>query len=154
MPFGALAKVSERRLRVAVYMIYSLGFISIAVSIARIVLLATDASHSIEKIILLSQAEITTCIVIGILPGVSSVFTRKYIYGISSSSSSAHAARRSSAGRINSKHHHDPTNSNTADFIELSSRAPKATFFRDREDSGSLAGSTVEIIQTSVKSGV
>lgn len=145
LPFPALAKVSERRLRIAVHMVYSLGLISIAVTIARIVLLATDAHHSIEKIILLSQAEMTTCIVIGILPGVSSVFTRKYIYGISSSAS-GHVARRSSAGRINSKHHHDPTTSNTADFIELSSRAPKATFFRDREDSGSLAGSTVEII--------
>ncbi|KAH7176229.1 hypothetical protein EDB81DRAFT_33686 [Dactylonectria macrodidyma] len=150
LPFPALAKVSERRLRIAVYMVYSLGLVSIAVTIARIVLLATDASHSIEKIMLLSQAEITTCIVIGVLPGASSAFTRKYIYGISSSS--AQVARRSSAGRTNSKHPHDPPKPNPADFIELHSRVPKATYFRDRDDSGSLAGSTVEIIQTPAKS--
>ncbi|KAH6967692.1 hypothetical protein BKA56DRAFT_678849 [Ilyonectria sp. MPI-CAGE-AT-0026] len=145
LPFPALAKVSERRLRIAVYMVYSLGLISIAVTIARIVLLATDARHSTEKIMLLSQVEVTTCIVIGVLPGVSSAFTRKYIYG---SFSSAHVARHSDAGRINSRHHHGPKKPNTADFIELPSRTPRATFFTERDDSGSLAGSTVEIIQT------
>lgn len=153
LPFPALAKVTERRLRITVYMVYSIGLISISVSIARIILLATDARHSIEKIMLLSVAEITTCLVIGVLPGISSVFTKKYIYGISSSSS-AQGARRSVADRINSKHAHDPTKPNTSNFIELPSRARQATYFRDQEDSGSLAGSTVEIIQTTVKSDV
>ncbi|KAM5353075.1 hypothetical protein ACJZ2D_017044 [Fusarium nematophilum] len=148
LPYPALAKVTERRIRIGVYMVYSIGLISIAVSIARIVLLATNARQSIEKIMLLSVAEITTCLIIGVLPGISSVFTKKYIYGMSSSSSPTPAARCYITRRINSKHPHDPAKPSTADFIELPSRVRKTTLFRDREDSGSLAGSTVEIIQT------
>jgi hypothetical protein len=48
--------------------------------------MGTDPQHSLEKIISLTILETTTCIIIGVLPGMSSTFTRKYVQAGSNSS--------------------------------------------------------------------
>jgi len=78
LPFPALIQVKERRLRYAVCGIYSLAII---VSTTRIVLLGINAQANIKYITVLTQFELTTAVVVGSLPGISSVFTRKYVYG-------------------------------------------------------------------------
>jgi len=81
LPFPALLKVTERRLRIAICGVYSIAFIAIIVSIIRIILLAIDVQNSIKRIMVLTSVEGTVCIVVGILPGISSSFTKRYIQG-------------------------------------------------------------------------
>ncbi|KAJ2906540.1 hypothetical protein MKZ38_001183 [Zalerion maritima] len=83
LPFPALLKISEPRLRIAVCGVYSLALVAVVVTIARVILLVTNADQSIRLIMLLSSAENAICIIVGVLPGISSTFTRRYVYGSS-----------------------------------------------------------------------
>ena len=61
--------------------IYGLAFTVIVVSVTRIVLLGINAKANIKYITVLTMFELTTAVIVGSLPGISSVFTRKYVYG-------------------------------------------------------------------------
>ena len=80
LPFPALVKISERRIRTAVCGVYSLAGITIIISILRAVLLGLNRGASLEHISILTMIEVMTIVVVGCLPGLSSTFTRKYIY--------------------------------------------------------------------------
>lgn len=81
LPFPALIRIREKRLRYAVCGVYCLTFIVIIFSTIRIVLLGVNASANIKYIMVITMAELTTVVIVGALPGISSVFTRKYVEG-------------------------------------------------------------------------
>jgi hypothetical protein len=141
LPYPVLISMSKLRLRIAICVVYSLGIISIAVNITRIVLLATDAQHSVTKIMILSQAEVTTCIVIGVLPGISRVFTKKYLQGSSASKDGAGQLFDRDQPPLN---HGDASERNEAEFIELSGRPALSLPFVDVEDGQTLNSSRAE----------
>ena len=80
MPFPALVKISERRIRTAVCGVYSLAGITIIISILQAVLLGLNRGASLEHISILTMIEVMIIVVMGCLPGLSSTFTRKYIH--------------------------------------------------------------------------
>lgn len=86
MPFPALVKISEPRIRAAVFGVYSLAGITIIISILRAVLLGLNTGASLELISIITMIEVMTTVVVGCLPGLSSAFTRKYVYHISTKS--------------------------------------------------------------------
>jgi hypothetical protein len=135
--------VAELRLRIAICVVYSLGLISITFTIIRIVLLATDAQHSATKIMILSQAEVTTCIAIGVLPGISRVFAKKYLQGSSPSKDSAGRGYRRERDPPSVKHG-DASKRNEAEFIELPGRPARPSPFADVEDGQSSNSSGAE----------
>ena len=81
LPYPALLQLRERRLRIAVCMVYGLAVIVITVSIIRAVLLGNNAQANVRYIMVLTMVEVATSVVIGSLPGISSFFIRKYVYG-------------------------------------------------------------------------
>ena len=81
LPYPALLQLQERRLRIAVCMVYGLAVIAITVSIIRAVLLGNNAQANIKYIMILTMVEVATSVVVGSLPGISSFFIRKYVYG-------------------------------------------------------------------------
>lgn len=81
LPYPALLQLRERRLRIAVGMVYGLVVIVIAVSIIRAVLLGNNAQANVRYIMVLTMVEVATSVVVGSLPGISSFFIRKYVYG-------------------------------------------------------------------------
>lgn len=84
MPFPVLVKISEPRIRAAVCGVYGLAGITIIISILRAVLLGLNTDASLEHLSILTMIEIMTTVVVGCLPGLSSTFTRKYVYHVSS----------------------------------------------------------------------
>ena len=162
LPFPALLKVTETRLRVAICGVYSLTIVAIIVTIIRVVLLATDVQNSIKRIIVLTTVELTVCIVIGILPGISSSFTRKYAQGVSSFSKPGPSSNGKSV-----KHDKRHFSHLASDRELFEMRAAKVTsavsvlrtshqvivFAEERDQSSSFAGSTEQIIDTS-KGGI
>ncbi|KAH6667168.1 hypothetical protein B0J14DRAFT_183719 [Halenospora varia] len=97
LPFPALVKISERRIRTAVCGVYSLAGITIIISILRAVILGLNTGASLEHISILTMIEVTTIVVMGCLPGLSSTFTRKYIHhGISNPESGSAVGQRQS----------------------------------------------------------
>jgi hypothetical protein len=62
-------------------MVYGLAVIVIAVSIVRAVLLGNNAQANVRYIMVLTMVEVATSVVVGSLPGISSFFIRKYVYG-------------------------------------------------------------------------
>lgn len=80
LPFPALVKISEPRIRMAVCGVYSLAGLTIIISILRAVLLGLNRGASLEHISILTMIEVMTIVVMSCLPGLSSTFTRKYIY--------------------------------------------------------------------------
>ncbi|KAH8594001.1 hypothetical protein B0O99DRAFT_712706 [Bisporella sp. PMI_857] len=154
LPFPALLKVAETRLRLAVCGVYSLAIIAIIVSIVRVVLLATDVQNSIKRIMVLSMIEVTVCIVIGIIPGISSAFTSKYAPASSNTkklSSTSRAKSGKQGSQVFSRLEEDQiTRGRTGDDagdIELSSSSHrKLAFAEERVESRSFTGSTDQII--------
>lgn len=59
---------------------YSLAFVVIIIGVTRAILLGINAQANIQYIIVLTTIELAANVVIGSLPGISSVFTRKYVY--------------------------------------------------------------------------
>jgi hypothetical protein len=98
LPFPALVKISERPIRTAVCGVYSLAGITIIISIVRAVLLGLNTDASLEHISILTMIEVMTIVVVGCLPGLSSTFTRKYVYHVTSKPGS-----RSAVGQRKSK---------------------------------------------------
>jgi len=149
LPFPALLKISETRLRIAICGMYCLAIISIVVTIARLVLLATDSEHSTDKILILTLAETTTCIIIAALPGISSTFVRKYARGSSKSRSSRTKSNFKSKSSFKSRKQVGSKYPPQAGFIELApaTTSSPARFADDSEELGSLSGSTQEIIR-------
>ena len=62
-------------------MVYGLAVIAITVSIIRAVLLGNNAQANVKYIMILTMVEVATSVVVGSLPGISSFFIRKYVYG-------------------------------------------------------------------------
>lgn len=153
LPFPALLKVTETRLRIAVCGVYSLAIVAIIVSLIRVVLLATDVQNSIKRIMVLTTIEVTVCIIIGIIPGISSAFTRKYAQG-GSSTKKLSTAGRVKSGRIDSQafsrleeNRDFPSKSrDNAGNIELTvSRKCNTATGEDRVEASSFTGSTDQI---------
>ena len=150
LPFPALLKVTERRLRIAICCVYSIAVVAIIVTVIRIILLATDVENSIKRIMVLTAVEVTVCIVIGILPGISSTFTKRYTQGGSEVNKSTFSSRLKSGKLRNpafaqiSGHDtsvvKDGGDANAMEFRELGHRAVGFA------DSISLTGSTEQII--------
>jgi hypothetical protein len=80
LPFPALIKISEPRIRMAVCGVYSLAGLTIIFSILRAVLLGLNRGASLEHISILTMIEVMVIVVLSCLPGMSSTFTRKYIH--------------------------------------------------------------------------
>jgi heme/copper-type cytochrome/quinol oxidase subunit 4 len=150
LPFPALIKVTERLLRIAICCVYSIAVVAIIVTIMRIVLLATDVENSIKRIMVLTTVEVTVCIVIGILPGISSTFTKRYAQGGSDVNKSSFSSRLKSGKLRNptfaqlSGHDtpvvKDGVDADAAEFHQLGHRAVGFA------DTNSLTGSTEHII--------
>lgn len=161
MPFPALLKVTESRLRLAICGVYSLAIVAIIVTIIRVILLATDVESSIKKILVLTAVELTVCIVIGILPGVSSSFTKRYVQGGSESNKLASTSRLKSDKYNNRVFVQLPGYDSSAvkaggdaDAIELSQPSHRAVAFAEGKDEyNNLRGSTDQIIDTA-KGGI
>ncbi|KAH8721520.1 hypothetical protein GQ44DRAFT_361433 [Phaeosphaeriaceae sp. PMI808] len=79
LPFAALRQIRERRLRIAVYGVYSLASASIIVSIIRTILLAVNPMSNIKTVMFLSVIEMSSTIIVGAVPCISSAFTSKYV---------------------------------------------------------------------------
>ncbi|KAH7017922.1 hypothetical protein B0J12DRAFT_688678 [Macrophomina phaseolina] len=94
LPFPALMQIRERRLRVGVCAVYGLAVVSTIVSIVRAVLLGIQTESSLKHLSVLTMVEVTTIIVIGCLPGVSSTFTRGYVYHQNSTNQKSGKATR------------------------------------------------------------
>jgi hypothetical protein len=61
--------------------VYGLTLIVIIFSTIRIVLLGVNAQANIKYIMIMTMAELTTVVIVGAVPGISSIFTRKYVEG-------------------------------------------------------------------------
>ncbi|RYO96012.1 hypothetical protein DL765_011750 [Monosporascus sp. GIB2] len=155
LPFPALMKVSEPRLRAAVCGVYGLAIISIVVTIIRAILLATDPQYNLKRIFILSAIELTVCILIGALPGVSSPFTRRYVYGPTSASSKEPPPgvnrRLSSQTKRNFSRLKNQNRPNTVEFIELDGNSREGFSATQVSECASLGGSTDNIIMSDVK---
>lgn len=158
LPFPALLKVTERRLRVAICGVFSIAFVALIVSIVRVTLLATNANNSIQKIMILSTIEMTASIVIGILPGLSSSFTRRYVQAgtetpKSSSRSKIGRSRRQTFTQLSA--HRIPGVKDVVDTssMELRELGHAYGFAEAGASSKSLTGSTDQIIGPS-KEGI
>jgi hypothetical protein len=81
LPYRALVKIRERRLRAAVCGVYSLACVIIIVSVLRLVLLVKDAAPNIKAVIVLSSIEGSVSIIVATIPGISSAFLQKYGLG-------------------------------------------------------------------------
>lgn len=81
LPFPALIRIREKRLRYAVCGVYLLTLIVIIFSTIRIVLLGVNAQANIKYVMVITMAELTTVVIVGAVPGISSIFTRKYVEG-------------------------------------------------------------------------
>lgn len=154
LPFPALLKVTEKRLRAAICGVYSIAFVAIIVTITRIILLATDVQNSIKRIMVLTTIEGTVIIVIGILPGISSSFTKRYAQGGSEGNKSTLSSQLKS-GKLNNPTFaqlsgHDSSvsrNGGDANTMQLCKLGHSAIGFAEESgDSRSLAGSTDQII--------
>lgn len=143
LPFPALLKVTEPRLRLAVCAVYSLAIVAIIVSLIRVVLLATDVQNSIKRIMVLTTIEATVCIIIGILPGISSAFTSKYVQsGPGSSKLASWSKGGKQSGQVFSQ-----LKDNNIDAIEFSQLSRRAVVSADqRSEYNSFAESTHQII--------
>ncbi|KAF1958774.1 hypothetical protein CC80DRAFT_19687 [Byssothecium circinans] len=84
LPFPALAQMKQRRLRIAVFCVYSITFCSVIVSIVRAILLSANARSNADAVRVLSMIEVSTTIIVGAVPCISSVFTKKFVNGNSS----------------------------------------------------------------------
>ncbi|PVH68437.1 hypothetical protein DL98DRAFT_662183 [Cadophora sp. DSE1049] len=153
LPFPALLKVTETRLRIAVCGVYSLAVIAIIVSLVRVALLATDVQNSIKRIMVLTTIELTVCIIIGIIPGISSAFIKKYAHAGSSTKKPSSAGRVKSGGKDSrafsrlegNQGFHSKSRGDAGD-IELSeSQHRNLTPGEDRIEAGSFTGSTDQI---------
>jgi hypothetical protein len=154
LPFPALLKVTERRLRIAICGVYSIAIVAIIVSIIRIILLAIDVQNSIKRIMILTAVEVTVCLVVGILPGISSSFTKRYAQGGSEFSKSTPSSRLKS-GKLNKPTFarlsgHDVSvvgDSGDANAVELSKLGHREFGFAEQENyTNCFTGSTDQII--------
>lgn len=154
LPFPALLKVTERRLRIAICGVYSIAVIAIIVSIIRIILLAIDVQNSIKRIMVLTAVEVTVCLVVGILPGISSSFTKRYAQGGSEFSKSTPSSRLKS-GKLNKPTFarlsgHDVSvvrDSGDVNAVELSKLGHREFGFAEQESyTNCFTGSTDQII--------
>ncbi|KAF8864032.1 hypothetical protein BDZ45DRAFT_722132 [Acephala macrosclerotiorum] len=156
LPFPALLKVTESRLRMAICGVYSIAFVAIIISIIRIVLLVTDVQNSIKGIMVLTAIEVTVCIVVGVLPGISSSFTKRYAQGGTEykKSKSTHSSK-SKTGKLNNPTFVQLSGNDTSvtkdggdtDALELRKLGHHAYGFAEaRGSSNSLTGSTDQII--------
>ncbi|CZR60162.1 uncharacterized protein PAC_10058 [Phialocephala subalpina] len=151
LPFPVLLKVTERRLRIVICGVYSIAFVAIIVSIIRIILLVTDVQNSIKRIMVLTAVEVTVCVVIGILPGISSSFTKRYAQG---GSEFPKSSSRSKSGKLShptfaqlSGHDISVVKDGHTNATELGKLGHHAYGFAERRgSSNSLAGSTDQII--------
>ncbi|RYP41585.1 hypothetical protein DL767_000927 [Monosporascus sp. MG133] len=155
LPFPALMRVSEPRLRAAVCGIYGLAIISIIVTIIRAILLATDAQHNLKKIFILTTIELTVCILIGALPGVSSPFTRRYIYGSTSASTKQPPSGLNDMLSSETKRNFTTLKTlnrpSPAEFIELEGKDKEGLGTTRVSECASLGGSTDNIVKRDVK---
>ncbi|KAH6695941.1 hypothetical protein BKA61DRAFT_683319 [Leptodontidium sp. MPI-SDFR-AT-0119] len=150
LPFPTLLKVTETRLRIAVCGVYSLAVIAIIVSLVRVVLLATDVQNSIKRIMVLTTIELTVCIIIGVIPGISSAFTRKYAQAGPSTKKLSSAGRVKSGGndsqafsRLKENQGFHSKSRGDAGDIELSESQHRNLIpGEDRVEAGSFTGST------------
>ncbi|RYP37691.1 hypothetical protein DL768_010841 [Monosporascus sp. mg162] len=155
LPFPALVRVSEPRLRAAVCGVYSLAIISIVVTIIRAILLATDSQHNLKRILILTAIELTVCILIGVLPGVSSAFTRRYVYGSTSASSRQPPSGLNDRLASQTKHNFirlgEQNRPNPAEFIELQGKDRQGLSATPVSECPSLGGSTDRIVNNDVE---
>ncbi|KAF8860471.1 hypothetical protein BDZ45DRAFT_313295 [Acephala macrosclerotiorum] len=79
VPFPALLLITERRIRIAVSIVFGLAGIMVVVSIIRAILIANDDIKLNNLIIILSHIEVMSGVIISALPEVSRGFTRAYL---------------------------------------------------------------------------
>jgi hypothetical protein len=79
IPFPALILITEKRIRIAMSMVFGLAGVVIIVSLTRAILIRQSPVKSGELIITLSTIEVATGIIISAIPEVSRSFTRKYL---------------------------------------------------------------------------
>jgi len=92
LPFPALLKVTERRLRIAICCVYSIALLLHCQHYSHY--LASDrVQNSIKRIMVLTAVEVTVCLVVGILPGISYLLQRGTLKGAQSSSKSTPSSR-------------------------------------------------------------
>ncbi|KAN0093539.1 hypothetical protein V8E51_016723 [Hyaloscypha variabilis] len=151
----SLLKIAERRLRLAICGVYSIAFVAIIVSIIRIVLLATDVQNSIKRIMVLTAVEMTVCIVIGVLPGISSSFTKRYAPGGSSFQNPTSSSRlksgklgRPTFAQLSGQDTSVAKDGGDADAMELHQLGHREVGFTEARgySNNSLTGSTDQII--------
>ena len=134
LPYPALLQLQERRLRIAVCMVYGLAVIVITVSITRAVLLGKNAQANVRYIMVLTMVEVATSVAVGSLPGISSFFIRKYVYGVtdvkySSSRGAAGYYKRSTFSQIR-----EPSEGGAKSSIELSTPQHQAVITAGRSE--------------------
>jgi hypothetical protein len=79
VPFPALLLITEKRIRIAISIVFGLAGIAVVVSIIRAVLIAKDVIRLSNLTIILSHIEVTSGVIISALPEVSRGFTRAYL---------------------------------------------------------------------------
>ena len=78
IPFPALVRIKDLKLRLAVCAIYALGTVGLAVSTVRIILMAIDPEKGLNRIIILSSVETSVHIMVATIPGLSGTFIKRY----------------------------------------------------------------------------
>lgn len=97
IPFPALIKIQQIRLRLAVASVYLIGIISVVTATLRVVLLVLNPGKDMMKIITLSSIETATHVIAATIPGISGAFITRYM---------AKGTARESAGRKQSASSH------------------------------------------------
>jgi hypothetical protein len=79
VPFPALLLITEKRIRIAISIVFGLTGVVVVVSTIRAILIAKDATKASYLIVILSHVEVATGVIISALPEVSRGFTRAYL---------------------------------------------------------------------------
>jgi len=79
LPYPALLLITEKRTRLAIFVVFSIAGLVVIVSLVRAVLLAHDPTKNGFMIIMLSHIEVCAGIVISAVPEASRSFTQKYL---------------------------------------------------------------------------
>jgi len=94
VPFPALLLITEKRIRIAVSIVFGLAGIMVVVSIVRAILIANNYIQLNNLTIILSHIEVTSGVIISALPEMSRGFTRAYLQ----SSSDRQRTQRTTGG--------------------------------------------------------
>ena len=97
VPFPALVLITERRIRIAIFVVFGLAGITVVVSVVRAILLSKQQGN-IYLTLMLSHIEIAAGVIIRALPEVSRISTGLYLQSYEKGTS---ACRRRSQGTAN-----------------------------------------------------